>query len=196
MAIVYDAQLNPSKRQVLDDWLPRQSWFPADDTDDVEVVAAFRFDDPDGQVGLQTHIVRLPDGRVFQVPMSYRPAPLPTDQDALMSEMEHSVLGRRYIYDATLDPVYVAELTRVIRDGDTGVVEYLHQASGEESGEPTALPSSMTVRGVVSGAAIEAAERPEVLRQLAPAEGEPSDGQGWLVGDWGDGPHLLAIIRR
>lgn len=47
------------------------------------------------------------DGRVLQVPFSYRPEPLPGADDALVATMEHSVLGQRWVYDASRDPVAV-----------------------------------------------------------------------------------------
>ena len=36
----------------------------------------------------------------------------------LVGTTDHSVLGKRWVYDATGDPVYVAELIRVIHEGD------------------------------------------------------------------------------
>jgi hypothetical protein len=73
-------------------------------------------EDPAGEVGIETHLVR--DGSVlYQVPMTYRGAPLGGAQDALISTTEHSVLGKRWIYDATADPVWIEQLLDLVRTG-------------------------------------------------------------------------------
>ena len=56
--------------------------------------------------------------QTFHVPLTYRGAPLAGGEAFLIGEMEHSVLGPRWVYDATGDPVYLAELRRVIAEGD------------------------------------------------------------------------------
>ena len=50
MAIVYpQATLTPSKRDLMDAWLPTRSWY--DGHADRKPVGSFRFDDPAGEVG-------------------------------------------------------------------------------------------------------------------------------------------------
>ena len=52
MAIVYpQATLTPSKRELMDAWLPTRPWF--DGNADRKPVGSFRFDDPAGEVGLE-----------------------------------------------------------------------------------------------------------------------------------------------
>ena len=52
MAIVYpQATLTPSKRELMDAWLPTRSWY--DGHEDRKPVGSFRFDDPAGEVGLR-----------------------------------------------------------------------------------------------------------------------------------------------
>jgi hypothetical protein len=51
----------------------------------------------------------------YQVPMTYRAAPLDGAGDALIGKSEHGVLGLRYIYDGPRDPVLVAQLVALIQ---------------------------------------------------------------------------------
>lgn len=75
MAIIHQAELRPTKMELLNQWLPGRPWFPGPGST-LEKVGAFRFDDPDGEVGLETILVGT-DDVVFQVPLSYRGAPWP-----------------------------------------------------------------------------------------------------------------------
>jgi NAD(P)-dependent dehydrogenase (short-subunit alcohol dehydrogenase family) len=114
MAILHTATVTPTKLELLETWLPRQTWFSGPATDLIRV-AGYRFDDPDGEVGLETLLVRSgDDGAVYQVPLSYRGAPLSNADSYLVGTMEHSVLGPRWVYDAEGDPVYRAVLASVI----------------------------------------------------------------------------------
>ena len=65
MAIIYDAVLNPSKQDLLAAWLPNQPWFRelGADAADLEHLGAFRFDDPAGEVGMETHLLSADGGR-------------------------------------------------------------------------------------------------------------------------------------
>ncbi|MFS0886842.1 maltokinase N-terminal cap-like domain-containing protein [Aeromicrobium sp. 179-A 4D2 NHS] len=118
MGIVHPgSELTPTKAQLLQQWAPRQSWWPGGDTVP-DFQANFRFDDPEGEVGIETFLIPLGD-QVLHVPLTYRSAPL--DGGELLGEMDHSALGRRWVYDGVSDPVYVAEATRVIREADTEV---------------------------------------------------------------------------
>lgn len=77
VALLYAAQLSPSKREVIAAWLPSTDYY-AGTTPVLEQVGAYRFDDPAGEVGIEIHLVRDADGSVYQVPLTYRGAPLPT----------------------------------------------------------------------------------------------------------------------
>lgn len=112
MAIVHRAELQPSKVALLTQWLPSCAWF--EDAGPIERVSAFRFDDPAGEVGLETFIVGSGPLR-FHVPLTYRGAPL--DGGLLVGTMEHSVLGTRWVYDGPSDPVYVDVTRRSIVEG-------------------------------------------------------------------------------
>ncbi|MFC8302804.1 hypothetical protein ACFUCV_03870 [Specibacter sp. NPDC057265] len=137
MGLVYAAELRPSKMELIAAWLPQQAWF------DAEVplgrLGAFRFNDPAGVVGMETLIVGHGD-RVYQVPLSYRGAPLEGAEEFLMGTMEHSVLGSRWVYDAAGDPVYAAELAAALLAGKPQAVE-----SREVDGQLEILPFTAQV---------------------------------------------------
>ncbi|MGV8909505.1 MAG: CG0192-related protein [Propionicimonas sp.] len=116
-AEIHEATLTPTKLELLGRWLPAQEWFVGD-SDDLERVASYRFVDPDGDVGIETILVRSL-GVTYQVPLTYRGEALHEADDSLVGTLEHSVLGTRYVYDAVADPVYLVELMRVIHEGDT-----------------------------------------------------------------------------
>ena len=109
VSIVYpEATMHPGKLELLSAWLPDQWWFDGD-AEDLELVARFRFVDPEGEVGLDGMLVRSADA-VYHIPVTWRPRPL--DGGALIGTLQHSELGVRYGYDAQTDPVYLDELVR------------------------------------------------------------------------------------
>jgi hypothetical protein len=112
------ATLTPNKLELMRAWLPDQAWFSGD-ASDLAVVGQFRFVDPAGAVGIQVMLVTS-GGLLFQVPLTYRDAPLEGGEAALVGTMEHSVLGTRWTYDGVADPVFAGELLRTIVEGDTG----------------------------------------------------------------------------
>ena len=112
------ATLIPNKLELMRAWLPAQPWFSGD-ASDLTMVGQFRFVDPAGAVGIQVMLVTS-GGVLYQVPLTYRDAPLDGADDALVGTMDHSVLGKRWTYDAVADPVYQNELLRTIVEGDTG----------------------------------------------------------------------------
>ncbi|WP_432574806.1 maltokinase N-terminal cap-like domain-containing protein [Kineococcus sp. SYSU DK005] len=120
MAVIHQAQLTPSKLETIAAWLPAQPWCPPGATGpsgaagDLEHVGAYRFDDPDGRVGVEVHLVRAA-GALLQVPLTYRGAELPGARQWLAGTLEHSVLGHRWVYDALGDPVHARALDDVAR---------------------------------------------------------------------------------
>ena len=139
MAIIYRATISPTKLEIIGRWLPTQPWYSGPAEPAPTALGAYRFDDPDGEVGIETHLVRVDDGPVLQVPLTYRAAALAGAENALLGTMEHSVLGQRWVYDACSDPVYVAALSAVIR-GETTQAEEIVEVDGRtERREPTAV---------------------------------------------------------
>lgn len=185
-AEIHDATLTPTKLELLGAWLPSQSWF-AGSADDLERVAAYRFVDPEGEVGIETILIRS-GGAIYQVPLTYRAEALDEASDSLVGTTEHSVLGTRYVYDAVGDPVYLVELLRVIHEGDTEA----DLSRGEKS---------MTVEG--SGIVPVSNAASESMRVVRVLDGSHVPGTrpplGTLTGKWtdADGGHeqVLAVLR-
>ena len=179
------ATLTPSKVDLLRGWLAAQPWFEGDPAD-VERIATFRFVDPEGEVGIETLLLRSA-GVTYQVPVTYRSEELPEAQAGFVGNLEHSVLGTRWVYDAVADPVYVSELLRVIHEGDTEA----DLSHGEKSA--TAQGSGI-VR--VSNAAAEAARLVRVLDGGHVPQGTPL---GTLTATWREGDaertEILAVVR-
>ena len=115
MGIFHRATITPTKAEVVASWAPTRSWGPPA-TDAVDVVGSYRFDDPDGRVGMETHLVDA-GGTVLHVPLTYRDEPLAGGADALVTEMQHSVLGTRWVYDGLRDPRFVTMLAGVAMTG-------------------------------------------------------------------------------
>jgi hypothetical protein len=115
MAIFHRATITPTKAELIADWAPTQAWGPAA-ADEMNVIGSFRFDDPDGRVGMETHLVNAA-GTLFQVPLTYRDEPLAAGEAGLITEMQHSVLGTRWVYDGLRDPLFVTMLAGVAMTG-------------------------------------------------------------------------------
>ncbi|WP_338751099.1 maltokinase N-terminal cap-like domain-containing protein [Janibacter alittae] len=116
MATIHDAALSPGKVELVAGWIGAQRWYTGTGRPHLRRLDSWRLDDPAGEVGIET-IVLLDesDSVVYQVPLTYRGAPLEGGTAALLGEMDHSVLGRRWVYDAPHDPVYVEQLLRLVR---------------------------------------------------------------------------------
>lgn len=120
MAIVHRATLTPSKPELLAAWLGGR---PGAAASEVEVLGSYRFDDPAGEVGVEAILVRYA-GRVRHVPLTYRGAPLDGADAALVGTMEHSVLGSRWAYLASADPIARECFARALRgEQETAVFE-------------------------------------------------------------------------
>ncbi|MRK00029.1 hypothetical protein GEV27_00705 [Aeromicrobium sp. S22] len=206
MALLHTADMHPSKIELLRAWVPTQPWFEGDDQ--LEPVGAYRFDDPDGEVGIETLLVRSGDGPVLQIPLTYRAEPLAGAEEFLVGTTEHTVLGTRWVYDGCGDPVYAAAIVRTIVTGGTqadlerrlpdGTMEPVEPNMRVVGGgsstehEPVGLVDVRDADGstvvVTSGAEV------ELLRVLG---GAWAMGGETLTGTWAgqDEPVLLAVAR-
>ncbi len=119
------AELSPTKQELLERWVPARPWGAGA----FRMIGAYRFDDPAGEVGIETHLLQAGD-RVLQVPLTYRGAPLAGADAALITTMQHSVLGTRWIYDGCADPVYVAALLAVMASEVAQAEEWVERADG------------------------------------------------------------------
>jgi Maltokinase N-terminal cap domain len=145
MAIVYpQATLSPSKRELMEAWLPTRSWY--DGSPDRKPVGSFRFDDPEGEVGCEGFLLGGEGLPTYFLPLTYRAAEVEGAQEHLVGTTEHSELGPRWVYDGCADPVFVRELVRAVLTGGTGVDHEFDLGNGLES-----RPTSAQVRGSGSG---------------------------------------------
>ena len=112
------ATVTPTKLELLPEWMSRQRWYTAKGRiPHLRKLWSWRLDDPAGQVGIETLLVVDEGGDVpvvYQVPLTYRGAPLEDAQNALVGTMHHSVLGQRWVYDGPQDPVYAAQLLQLV----------------------------------------------------------------------------------
>ena len=179
MAVLHRATVQPSKQELVEAWLDRQSW---GGSGELQTIGSYRFDDPQGAVGVEAILVRR-QGRVLQVPMTYRGAPLAGADEHLMATMDHSVLGMRWVYEAARDPVAVGCFSRALAgqqeqatldvyDGDVLV--------GERE------PDVRVRRRFGSTAAARALRIAEVLS-------ERLDGFELLVATWSGGEAVVAV---
>ena len=165
MALVHRATLDPTKQELVEAWLPSQPWVSGRAIADK--VAEYRFDDPDGEVGVETILWSLDDGTVIQTPLTYRAAPLEGAEASLVGTTEHSVLGSRWVYDGCGDPVWAETLATAILTGGTQA-----QMVIEHDGQLVDVPARMQVRG--SGAA-------PFGHSLTPVESVTTDGDVTVV---------------
>lgn len=124
MAIIHQAQLTPSKPEVLRQLLASRPW---GEEGELEVLGAYRFDDPAGEVGVECHLVRVGE-QVYHLPLTYRDAPL--EGAAPITIMDHSVLGTRYVHDGLEDEVALACFARALAGEQEQAVLEVHDADG------------------------------------------------------------------
>jgi hypothetical protein len=211
VALLHNAEITPTKLDALSAWLPGRPWAAGLDTATLTSAGAYRFDDPDGEVGIETILARTGDGVLLQVPLTYRGAPLAGAEDALVCTMEHSVLGSRWIYDGCADPVCVRALvTAVLTGGHEAELEY-DSGNGIEPRKPTvrvtgsgtpgtAVPAVDAVTGVdgPDGTVVEAGGVVLTVRRRLDGPESLVDAAGpALRGTWRDQdePVVLATVR-
>ena len=208
MGLVHrEATISPTKQELAQAFVPTRTWGAGRTV--VSKIAEYRIDDPAGEVGVETILWRLDDDSICQVPFTYRAAPLEGADAHLVDTMEHSVLGKRWIYDACGDPVWAAGLVHAIRTGGTQT-----QMVVEIDGEMVDVPPRMHVKGtgdedvhvspVVLGHAVDDVTSTSVLvdgrplvvhRILTPGPDGAADADA-LVGTIGDDPttYVLAFL--
>lgn len=140
MAIFHRATITPTKGDLIAAWAPTTPWGPSP-SDEIDLIGSYRFDDPDGRVGMETFLATA-GGTLFQIPLTYRDEPLDGAESALITEMQHSVLGTRWVYDGLFDPRFVLMLAGVAM---TGQGEALGMAVYE--GRWYIAPSNVRIHG-------------------------------------------------
>ncbi|WP_020122806.1 maltokinase N-terminal cap-like domain-containing protein [Streptomyces canus] len=113
MAIIHHTTLKPTKLELLTTWLPTRPWYAGSGTPELTKAGGFRLDDPEGEVGIEFLVAvdsSGPEPVAYLAPLTYRAAPLPGADHALVGTMEHGILGDRWAYDGIHDPVLRTEL--------------------------------------------------------------------------------------
>jgi maltokinase-like protein len=172
-------------------------------------LAEYRFDDPGGEVGVETILWRTEDGVVLQTPLTYRAAPLEGAAPYLLGTSEHSVLGRRWVYDGCGDPVWAAALATAILTGGTEAQMYFEEDGGRVHVAPrmrvrgsgrdgAAVPEVTSVGSVTDEGTVTVVRAGDVELTLARVVGRPLEGASTLTGRVGDTgeQHVLAGLRR
>jgi hypothetical protein len=149
VAHLHKTTLVPSKLELLREWAPTQSWFAGERSAEFETIAAFRLDDPDGQVGVETLFVRAGDGPVLQIPLTYRNDEVAGAERFLVGTMQHGVLGKRWTYDATGDPVYLTALATAALSGGSQAEMYYEENGVRTIKEPNAIATGSGHPGTV-----------------------------------------------
>jgi hypothetical protein len=176
MAIIHKASISPTKAELLEQILGGP----------VTVVGAYRLDDPAGEVGVEGFVVRTGTANRHVV-LTYRGAPLDGAEDHLVSTMEHTVLGTRWVYDGTADPVARACFERVLRGEQEQAPEEIWDGDQRvEIREPAVRLSVVAARQAESDALL------GFVSDLAPAQGHTSGAV--LVASWADGSSVIATL--
>jgi Maltokinase N-terminal cap domain len=119
LAVIHRTTMVPGKRDLLTAWLPKQDWYLRHaQGPSLARAGGFRLDDPDGEVGIEFDVARDDAAEpvaAYLVPMTYRGSPLAGADAHLIGTAEHGVLGKRWIYDGTHDPVLLAQLAQLIQ---------------------------------------------------------------------------------
>ncbi|MBL3700589.1 maltokinase N-terminal cap-like domain-containing protein [Leucobacter luti] len=142
MALMYDTTMSPSKLELLAAWLPTRPWFRGD-ASALSKVASYRLDDPEGEVGIEGHLVTAGDDTIYHAVLTYRGAAIADGEEFLVGTSAHGVLGTRWISDGAGDPVCRTVLAETMAHGRTEAEEFVHS----DAGEPVPLRPRSQLRG-------------------------------------------------
>jgi Maltokinase N-terminal cap domain len=206
MGVIHRATLAPSKQELVASWLPTRLWTAGRRVDCK--LAEYRFDDPVGEVGVETILWRTDDGAVVQTPLTYRAAPLAEAEPHLIGISAHSVLGQRWVYDGCGDQVWAATLAEAIATGGIQAQMFFEQDGEridvpprmrvEGSGSPGDRPAVTSVDSVIDDGTVTVIRAGDIELTLARVVGSQLDGTLTLTGRIGDSDDLLllATMRR
>jgi hypothetical protein len=191
MSVIHRTTLTPGKLELLSAWLPLQPWYRGGPPTLVKC-GGFRLDDPAGAVGIEFMLVADTSGdvlAVYHVPLTYRGAPLAGADDAFVGTMEHGVLGRRWVYDATRDPVMTAQLIALLRGS---AVPQAQSISDTPDPSVTAHLDGVEITSAApvfrgTDLAAEQGLSVRIARALHPAEGDgcaANGTRGCVTGGW------------
>jgi hypothetical protein len=207
MALIHRATLSPTKQELIEAWLQTRSW--TSDLGPISKLAEYRFDDPAGEVGVETILWQTAEGAVVQTPLTYRAAPLPGAETHLVGTSDHSVLGSRWVYDGCGDPVWAATLVAAILTGGSQADMYFEEHGGRVDVPPriqvrgsgsagTALPEVTSIDSVTDEGSVTVVRAGAVDLTLARVVGSLLAGDHTLTGRIGEAEEtsVLASLRR
>jgi hypothetical protein len=203
MALLHQATLTPGKRDLMNGWLPSQSWY---DGHERKPVGSFRLDDPDGEVGCEYFLLGDDDLTTLFLPLTYRAAPLEGAEDFLIGTTQHSVLGPRWAYDGCGDPVsmsvrltailtggHAATLVLATEDGREVIMDPTCRVTGSGTGTEPVNVDAVTVTDAGDPTLVRAGDH-ELL--VARVLGTGVTGRETLTATWADGaPVVVAAVR-
>jgi Maltokinase N-terminal cap domain len=152
MAVIHHTTLTPGKLELLSAWLPTQPWYrDTGRAPELDRAGGFRLDDPDGAVGIEFMAVTdATTGTTYHVPLTYRARALPGD-GGLITTAEHGVLGRRWVYDGTHDPVLGAQLTALVQgQAEPQAQRISHTPDPTVTTGPPLADSALTITGAAN----------------------------------------------
>ncbi|APU43103.1 maltokinase N-terminal cap-like domain-containing protein [Streptomyces sp. TN58] len=156
MAVIHRTTMSPGKLELIAAWLPSRPWYRGGDAPRLGKAGGFRLDDPEGEVGIEFMVVTDTSGDspvTYQVPLTYRGAPLESAADGLIGTSEHGVLGRRWIYDGVHDVVLVEQLLALLAGATTAQDQNASDVPDptvEVRGEGSGVPQGPTGAGTVT----------------------------------------------
>lgn len=172
MAILHSATIRPTKPELLETLLGGP----------VEVLGSYRFDDPAGEVGVEGFVVRR-DAQLQHVAFTYRGAPLAAGEARLVRTVDHSVLGQRWVYDGTTDPVAIDCFRRALRgEQHQAVLELWEDGRMVGTREPTVRLDAQA-EASTDGTTV------RIFRDLGDASSGPA-----LVARWAGGEAVIAEL--
>lgn len=182
MAVIHRTTMVPGKLELLAGWLPRQDWYAGGPA--LARAGGFRLDDPDGEVGIEFLVAR-DAAAAYLVPLTYRGAPLEGAGAHLIGTAEHGVLGPRWIYDGTADPVLLGQLAELIQ----GRARPQHASQSDTPDDSVRATAAAALPGQQLTIAF--------ARRLSPlAAGAALPGAGEVTGVWtaADGAEVRSLL--
>jgi hypothetical protein len=205
MGLIHHTTLKPTKLELLTDWLPTCPWYRGGTGEpSLTRVGGFRLDDPAGEVGIE-FMVAADGPAAYHVPLTYRGSPVEELGDALIGTTEHGVLGSRWVYDGTRDPVLVRQLVALIQgqaepqaqsQSDTPDPTVLSWPAADGTLDVTGFTASDDAEGTTVSARTAAGELAvRIQRVLRPVTGDGM-APGAVSATWGlaDGTRARGIF--
>lgn len=209
MAVIHNTTVKPTKLELLTPWLPTRPWYAGGTaTPELTRAGGFRLDDPEGEVGIEFMVATDASGPTpvhYLVPLTYRGAPLPDTDHALIGTMEHGVLGERWAYDGAHDPVLLAQLLALFQGRAVPQAQSLtdtpdHEVTRSCTGDAPLSVNALTATDTTEGTELPVRPGPALLhlnRVLRPGpDGLPAEASGHVSGHWGlpDGSRARAVF--